>query len=464
MRKKVWKRVSALAAAVCFMLCMTSAGVYAQENTWQTYVALGDSIASGYGLGEGESSFPALTASACALTLDNQAKAGATSADLLADLAGGSLNVADADVISVTVGGNDLMGALYSYLAINAFGGTMTAAEVQQALTEGNVMVLAAAVNALGGFSASTEAQTALENYGINLAGIITAIRGVNQKAAVVVVNQYNPYAYMAGNAAAADAGALSEAFDAGVRALNAVTAQVVGQSGAAGCFVADAYSAIAGATANPCNAYFNNFMDINLDFHPNAHGHELIAASVTSVIEGVKQASSALEAQAGAIRAVTALSSVDQRDAETAEAARIWAENLITPVIAQGVTADIQIVNFQAAQAGTAQNAGGTNGSFQISVTLGYAGYPIGNVVMIDTQIRASAYRGGQPSQENAGGSAPAAGTPAASGNQTGAQNQAVKAPVTGDTSDTVLYLVLLFAAGTAIAAIAARKRMEGR
>ena len=48
---------------------------------------------------------------------------------------------------------------------------------------------------------------------------------------------------------------------------------------------IADVYTAFKDAADNPCNAYFASTSDMNLDFHPNAYGHELIAEVINGLL-----------------------------------------------------------------------------------------------------------------------------------------------------------------------------------
>ena len=51
------------------------------------------------------------------------------------------------------------------------------------------------------------------------------------------------------------------------------------------GCPVAEVYEAFESARENPCNASVSLTMKLNLDFHPNAYGHTLIAQQVSSLL-----------------------------------------------------------------------------------------------------------------------------------------------------------------------------------
>ena len=46
---------------------------------------------------------------------------------------------------------------------------------------------------------------------------------------------------------------------------------------------VADVYTVFEQAQENPCNAAVSAFAKVNLDFHPNAYGHSLIAQVVAA-------------------------------------------------------------------------------------------------------------------------------------------------------------------------------------
>ena len=67
--------------SLCLVLSLLPTAAFAQEKS---YVALGDSITTGYGLQGGEKSFAELVAEENGYTLNNElAKEGATSVDLL---------------------------------------------------------------------------------------------------------------------------------------------------------------------------------------------------------------------------------------------------------------------------------------------------------------------------------------------------------------------------------------------
>ena len=111
------KRLISLCMVLVLCLSLLPITVLAASNS---YVALGDSITTGYGLGSEEQSFAKIVAEENGYTLnDDLATDGATSGDLLGVVTdqANAETLKNADLITITIGGNDLMGALYQFLA-----------------------------------------------------------------------------------------------------------------------------------------------------------------------------------------------------------------------------------------------------------------------------------------------------------------------------------------------------------
>ena len=274
------RRLFGLVCALALFVGLLPAQALALEGA---YVALGDSIADGYGLAEDEQAFPELVAAERGYELKTVASSeGLTSADLLAQLSDKNVaaQVASADVITITVGGNDLMGALYDYLAAQS-GGKLTAETIEAMLTGaggeielgGSNPVVALVMDKLADFPTSEQAASAIKTLGTNLAGMVQAAKAANPDVTIVITNQYNPYGHLDATAVAA----VVSAFDQGVKTLNAA---LQGLATPAGVPVADVYALFDASEAAPCNAWVQGTR-ANLDFHPNALGHKLIAQAV---------------------------------------------------------------------------------------------------------------------------------------------------------------------------------------
>ena len=286
------KKLLGAAVSLALLLClMPTAG--AQSTQGKSYVALGDSISSGYGLEDGTLSFAQQVAQDNGLELTNLAQDGETSTSLLDKLQTDRVSaaVAQADIITITVGGNDLMNALYAYLT-DAYNqrnpeNPTTQEDMKNAVMGGDMGVLTFALEVGPGFSNSEQATQALADFHTHLTQIVLNICAENPQVQLVVVEQYNPYSYLLKELSknpifASSAQSLCAAFGAGVADINNVIAAVAQQQE---CWVAKVYDAFETAQENPCNASVSVPVKLNLDFHPNEYGHALIAQQVTELL-----------------------------------------------------------------------------------------------------------------------------------------------------------------------------------
>ncbi len=286
------KKLLGVAVSAALFLCLVlMAGAQSENGT--SYVALGDSISSGYGLEEGTLSFAQRVAQDNGLELTNLAQDGETATSLLDKLQTDQVSaaVAQADIITITVGGNDLMNALYAYLT-DAYNQRnpetpTTQEDMKNAIMGGDMGVLTFTLEVGPGFSNSERATQALADFHTHLTQMVLDIRAENPQVQLVVVEQYNPYSYLVKELSknpifASSAQSLCAAFGAGVADINDVIAAVAQQQE---CWVAKVYDAFETAQENPCNASVSLPVKLDLDFHPNAYGHGLIAQQVTELL-----------------------------------------------------------------------------------------------------------------------------------------------------------------------------------
>lgn len=279
------KRLLSFLLSLCIAVGLTPIPAMAADPA--NYVVLGDSISTGYGLAEGERSFAVQLAEEHNFHMTVLAEDGATSEDLY-EVVLNPLNedtFLNADVITVTIGGNDMMDALYGYLAeqynaVYAPDPAWTGDDVKYAIINTQNPnysdLLNFVVSNISGFSSSGQAQVKAQEAVYNLSAALAQLKNLNPDATVIVANQYHPYAYAATEAVgiwALAAPTIVQAFQGGIDLLNMGLGAVAQNYG---CAVADAYTAFSGAVQNPCNASFAGILD--LDFHPNAYGHTLMA------------------------------------------------------------------------------------------------------------------------------------------------------------------------------------------
>ena len=287
------KRILSTLLALCLALSLLPASALAAGGEQKSYVALGDSITTGYGLDEAQS-FAEQIAEQEGYTLnDSLASDGATSTDLL-EVVKSEANadtLKNADLITITIGGNDLMNALYAYLAEEynnkQNSDTSITAENVKALLAGEegavveqITMLVFAISNISNFQSSSIANSAYDTLWDNFVEIIETIREINQNAQLIVVNQYNPYSHLTTGISGLDLSSVISAFDSAVQVLNEAISS--GET-IAGYTVADVYTKFKEAESNPCNASVSP--SINLDFHPNATGHGLIADTISALL-----------------------------------------------------------------------------------------------------------------------------------------------------------------------------------
>ncbi len=268
------------------MLLISTMTAFAAET--KTYLALGDSISTGYGLDNpAAESFTGRLAKMLGdgYTYVNKANDGETIESLYKKLDDEDFKsaVRQADIITLTIGGNDLMNLLYKYLA-DSMG--LSVEQVASALASGNMDMLNAAASVIvqGNFEVSLEDISKIKKF---YDDSINRIRSLNPDAVLIVATQYNPYdelvemirLYTDGTEYEAAAYAiikLHREMEVAIEYLNDII-----RSGFNGLYeVADVYAAFAVISEPLCNAglVFGNSISINLDIHPNAAGHDQIA------------------------------------------------------------------------------------------------------------------------------------------------------------------------------------------
>lgn len=282
-----------LVSILCVLaLCLTLLPVTALA-AGGSYLALGDSITTGYAPGNTTVSSPfagQVQAMGGYASLTNRAAEGETTQTLKDRLPGLGGDIAGASLITITIGGNDLMNALYGYLvdSYNAKNPTkpITLESLKAALMDlsqlGNQLMLMGVISYIGGFDGSSAETAALDTFEANLGGIIDQIRRENPSAPIVIATQYNPYRHITDQSAQG----IVAAFETGVVHLNERLTKVAGEKGL---LVADVYTAFRDDGGQLTNAAFSmsDLQNASLDFHPNQAGHNKIAAVIYGALPG---------------------------------------------------------------------------------------------------------------------------------------------------------------------------------
>ncbi len=282
--------------SLMLMLCLLLPSFGASAEDKPVYLALGDSISTGYGLAEGEKGFAEIVAQTNGYTLINRAVNGNVATGILAQLGDPAVlqDISKADVITITCGGNDLMALLFQQMA-EVYNATVPAAMPSLKVKPEDIIVIMANGEDPRQQALMTAAQTAITGnaemgiaplvqseamkngitaYLQTLGAVMQTIRTINPDVNIIMATQYNPYNWFDG-----DYASLNQGVNAGVMALS----KYIGDYAAVmGFKVADVYTAFAASEDNLMNA---SMEPLNLDVHPNAAGHAVIAACFNAVL-----------------------------------------------------------------------------------------------------------------------------------------------------------------------------------
>ena len=272
------KRIFSIILAAVMATGMTCTA-FAAEPT--RILALGDSITTGYGLNDPEKeSFTALLGEG--YIINNKAVDGNTVTGIAKQLKTGAITpqeIAAADAITITIGGNDLMSLLYA-----------KAAAYNTANEKPELALLACSQTLLDKNNAdypinSPEFTTALSLYQQTLTGVTTTLRQANPDVKIIVATQYNPYMECKGITLQ---GISLEPLYTGMEdAANRLNATILAGAETGGYRVADvktAFDAAHSAGSDLSNANLD-MTALDLDFHPTAAGHAILAQAFRAAL-----------------------------------------------------------------------------------------------------------------------------------------------------------------------------------
>ncbi|MCD8375349.1 MAG: GDSL-type esterase/lipase family protein [Oscillospiraceae bacterium] len=292
------KRILGLLMAAALGLAMLPPVIAAAEDTEKTaaYLALGDSITAGYGLADPDTeSFFALLAEEIAASATNAAENKLTAQTLYEALTGGAydevLQSSNPDVITLTIGGNDLLTGFYQFAAqiYNEDKGTdLTSSEVKEILSNLNSssetimqgISLYVLLNGTDYSSVLVESEEFQQHVGeivdtINL--IAEKLKELCPDAVILIANQYNPYLWLSG------CDNIIRLFDAGVTFFN----EALENSGASCYTIVDIETVFGSSEHTLTNAAVDlQTLSFDLDFHPNADGHAAIAQAMLAAYQ----------------------------------------------------------------------------------------------------------------------------------------------------------------------------------
>ncbi len=301
----VKKSMSVVTAVLIMLLCAVSAfSVSADEQDNIQILVIGDSISTGYGLSSSSTeSFSAIIKTEKGFSVNNKAVNGNTASGIKAQFNSNAITDSDiqsANVVTITCGGNDLMALLYNKIVDiwnkqnpdDIIDEKNIADQLLNASVTKRIKLMKTALKLLDSSDEmylfdDEEFLSAINQYTQNLNEITAHIHEKNENAIIIVATQYNPYKSFknAKYSGLVDLNPLYSGMEAGATALSNA---IVENASVGGYYVADVKDAFDKSTdVNLCNAYCKG-TDLNIDFHPNARGHKVIADTFIKVMDEI--------------------------------------------------------------------------------------------------------------------------------------------------------------------------------
>lgn len=291
MKKLISRNHIALAAAgMIFAAALPALPAAAADAP--SVLILGDSISSGEGLKAGECGYYDYVADCTGGTLTNLAKSGATTHDVIAvlDDASNKDTIADADIICISAGGNDLMQPAKAYFETMAKEGENLIDTAKRVAKEGDAVKI---ITTLTGKLRQPRTQ-AIANYAV----IAEKIRALNPDAQIIFQTTYNPFElpeyYLTASGYSED---MLKKYNTLMNYVNNNEVQLNDAMKAVeGTKTADVSAAFAGS-----GWLYDNSME--KDVHPSPLGHALIAATVLDQIGNTNILSAAMAETVGNLK-----------------------------------------------------------------------------------------------------------------------------------------------------------------
>lgn len=327
------KKITALLISVLFILTATYLVIAAADGGYDgLYVVFGDSIAAGYGLdgsetgsaesmsyvaGRDSNAYAGIVSRALNYGLNNFAASGATTANMLNTLkTGGVLGaVAKADLVTVSIGGNDMIGMAST------------------------ILPRAAMYEALGGYLDISRTDASIEQMYATLESNLTEIMRTlvnanNGKGKIYLQTLYNPFKY--NKSYIIDFGGytynVGNLIDYYINRINEIYRRVRLKVG--GFDLVD--------TATALNSDGRCFYEISTpDFHPTAFGHRKIAETILEAYEKPVQTTEATTATAAASSSVSTSEIVGSTTHEVTSATTTKAATTATARTSRTTTTD---------------------------------------------------------------------------------------------------------------------------
>ena len=251
------------------------------------YLALGDSIASGYGLPgynpnlqtSPAAAYPSIVGGTLGLALEDDAFDGLDSAELLDELE--DMNSVEqyskVKTVTLSIGSNDILEPFLNIVADKLGCNPEDVSSTLADMFKQNPQALSAALSALDaddgtGLKNNADLNNAASGFSQNFQSIISAIKTDMPNAKIYVTNAYNPYEgiKLPYGTGILDLGGIADGY---IRTLNSAFSK-----SSTDYTLVDTYSAFSQSLQTGTSLVNANLATFNFDPHPNADGHQKIA------------------------------------------------------------------------------------------------------------------------------------------------------------------------------------------
>ncbi|NLK71222.1 MAG: hypothetical protein GX286_07305 [Clostridiales bacterium] len=248
------------------------------------YVALGDSIAAGYGLADGESSYVDLISEDLGARTTNLAVSGMTSTELLQMLSSGEHDevISKADIITISIGSNDLLKPFISRVT-KAFGienaediNNNVISELTKKYKNDPFLLIPVIAELNSQIVENEELYGICKKFEVKIfPQIISQIKVKNPDAQIIVNNIYNPY-YNVSIYGLFDLGRIADSY------INKIN---MAFSDSSKYEYVDIYKIFKENGLTNSHIDFLSLDTLSFDPHPNKDGHMMIFSAVNSKI-----------------------------------------------------------------------------------------------------------------------------------------------------------------------------------
>lgn len=302
---KMKKRfIAVLCLVVLLISCMPEGRVLASEKSIH-YVALGDSIAAGYGLDgyiDGikvtppKDSYQSILATELGATLVNDAVSGMTSQELIELLKSGAcdLELSTADYVTISIGSNDILGLFIKIASsiVQAEENESLLDAIDRIFREGDLLKILMKLEELcSEIADNEEIHQAAKAFTTQFQRVLAIVQEKAPNAKIFVTNNYNPYValqdewFPLGSYAEGYIREMNEAFNK-----NSMEYTLI-----------DAYQLFSKGSLVNVTFDLEPTGSVNFDPHPNKEGHQVLAEAFQSAIHET----SSVKASQAAIQSV---------------------------------------------------------------------------------------------------------------------------------------------------------------